>query len=143
MQSIELQTLTCSVLITLTFQVKRHNKIALYIKPFYPRSERVLQERAAAEEIEQKRAFERGAYAEVVGRGGRPKHEAAVAPHADRVVRISERELLEKQRRMQHHGLVESYMNRPLGDDLARARVVEPVHAAGIFMLFFSESNPK
>lgn len=94
------------------------------IKPFYPRSERVLQEERESEQ--HKKMLDRGAYADVVGRNTAP----VPTPHADRVIRITEQELLEEQRRMKHHGLLESYMqNRPVGEELSRGRVGEPVHA--------------
>jgi len=101
---------------TVSLKAKLANLNLADIKPFYPRSER--------EQLREKQDFdERSLYADVASRklsSLRPPHHEQMNHHhnhhhnaADRIIRMSERDLLEEQRRMREHGGVpDSFMDR-------------------------------
>lgn len=98
------------------------------IKPFYPRSEREQREERERDRAEQNRQqLERNSlYAEVAGRRQQvsslraERDEIRNVTSADRVIRMTERDLLEEQRRMRGHGLAETYLDHPSGDGIPR-----------------------
>jgi len=125
---------------TVSFKSKLANLNLADIKPFYPRSER---EQRESQERDQ---FEQSLYAEVAGRklsSLRPTERKQMrglntkasawnpqAISADRVITMSERDLLEEQRRLRARGShVAEPFNRPTGDSIPR-RAEDSSHAS-------------
>jgi len=126
-----------------SFKSKLANLNLADIKPFYPRSER---EQRESREREQ---FERSLYAEVASRGSvssiRPEERKRLrglntkasawnpqqTTSADRVIRMSERDLLEDQRRMRERGgaVADAFMDRPTADSIPH-RAEDSLHVS-------------